>query len=210
MNETSISPEQGAVESTPKLSLMARLGVRLARAVQHPAAPMAFGAVVIGGALLFFANHQGWLKGGALVGRTSGFVVFDPVRFVNSQRAAASLLAARPDADLSLTITQVAKQAEQVIQEEAGGAIVLIKQAVVVPDALPDITDAVLNRFGLPTNVPTVSTNPGKVLLENLAPTDSVLSTERLRDDYRQELQQRSAAAAAAAEKAASQQDVLP
>ncbi|WP_144267678.1 hypothetical protein, partial [Comamonas thiooxydans] len=98
-------------------------------------------------------------------------VLFDPVKFMNSQRAAASILLSTPDADLALTMTQVASQAEAVIKEEADGAIILIKQAVVLPAGIPDITDRVLKRFGLSTTVPTVNTVKLDSLA-NVAPTD--------------------------------------
>lgn len=109
-------------------------------------------------------------------------VVFDPVRFMNAQRAAASILAMRPSADLALTMTQVAKQAEAVIKEKADGALVLIKQSVVIPEGIPDITDEVLVHFGLPTAVPTVDISiEGAV--EELAPTTSMFSIGKQAED---------------------------
>jgi len=115
-------------------------------------------------------------------------VSFDPVKFINAQRAAASILATRPNADLALTMTQVANQAEAVIREEANGALVLIKQSLVLQEDVPDITDKVLRRFGLSTQVPTVSTNVyGERDLERYAPTDSALSSGRYQEDERLE-----------------------
>ncbi len=184
-----------------KLSLLSRLGM----ALSHPRAPLVAGGVVlalVGGFLLkqYFP---------ALGGKPN-IVVFDPVKFVNAQRAAASILAVSPSADLTLTMTQVAKQSEAVIKEEARGAVVLVKQSVVVPDDLPDITDKVLTRFGLPTKVPTVSTRPGALMLENIAPTDAAFGAGKLREDYRVELDNQAARLAQESAKQAKQTDVLP
>lgn len=181
-------------------------GSRLLNLLAHPKAPLIAGA-------LFFLG-LGWFVVDKLnvtlpsVGRPD-IVVFDPVRFQNAQRAAASILAANPSADISLTLTQVAKHAESVIKEEAGGSVVLVKQAVVVPDNLPDITDAVLERFGLPTSVPTIRTSIGDDI-ESVAPSDSVFSDGKLREDYRLELQQRTQAIQAEQQTKTQQQQVLP
>ena len=136
-----------------------------------------------------------FLAGGLLsvgTGKSSGLtfspfvgqrvVVFDPVRFMNAQRAAASILAMRPSADLALTMTQVAKQAEAVIRDKADGALVLIKQSVVLTDGIRDITDEVLLHFGLPTAVPTLSTSV-EVAVEELAPTTRMFSVGKQAED---------------------------
>ena len=159
--------------------------------LSHPNTPIIAGVLFVGALAVFGLNKSGY-RLSALTGRPN-IVVFDPVRFANSQRATASLLASMPSANLSFTLTQVAKQAEAVILEEAHGSVVLVKQAVVVPVGLEDITDAVLNRFGLPTNVPTVTIRPGESAVD-VAPTDSMFSTGKLREDYRLELQRRSGA----------------
>ncbi|GBG14414.1 glucose-6-phosphate isomerase [Novimethylophilus kurashikiensis] len=172
----------------------------------HPKAPLVVGVAMVVG-LAGFVMHR--MHVSLPIGRPA-IVVFDPVRFVNAQRAAASILASNPSADMTLTLTQVAKQSEAVIREEAHGAVVLVKQAVVVPDDVPDITDAVLERFGLPTSVPTVSTQPSKIMLENVAPTDSSLSVGKLREDYRLELQQRSQQLLADDNKRNKQEQALP
>lgn len=138
-------------------------------------------------------------------------VLFDPVKFTNAQRAAVSLLQMNQNADLALTMTQVARHAEAVIREEAKGAIVLVRQTVVAPGDLVDITDAVLTRFGLSTNVPTVTTNPGEAAsLEQLAPTDSAFSSGKLREDYLLQLGERNARAAEVQQSQDSQTKILP
>lgn len=186
-------PGQDAQAPLPEVpaappSRLNKLTLRLARWVSHPKAPFVAAGVLLLAVAGAWFQHNG--AGMPLIGRPA-IVVFDPVKFVNAQRAAASILALSPSADMSLTLTQVAKQSEAVIREEARGAVVLVKQSVVVPDDLPDITDAVLQRFGLPTTVPTVSTKPGALSLESVAPTDSAFSAGKLREDYRLELQQR-------------------
>lgn len=161
---------------------------RLARWASHPKAPL-----VAGGALLLTVTIIGFELSGQHLpsfGKPA-IVVFDPIKFINAQRAAASFMAASPSADTAFTMTQVARQAEAVIREEAHGAIVLVKQTVVVAEDLPDITDAVLRRFGLSTAVPTVHTKPGALSLESIAPTDSSFSAGKLSEDYRMDLQQR-------------------
>lgn len=113
-------------------------------------------------------------------GSSPGIVTFDPVKFLNAQRAAASILAANPNADLALTITQVATKTDAVIAQHAGGAVVVVRQAVISGTAR-DITDDVLRDFGLPTNVPTITTNTtrsAKNALSDLAPSDLGFSSE--------------------------------
>jgi len=182
----------------------ATLAARALGLLAHPSAPFWAAAILI-------AAVAGFLGTKLLprIGGNQNVVVFDPVRFINAQRAAASILSTQPNADLALTMTQVAKQAEAVILEEADGAVVLVKQAVVVPSNLRDITDDVLNRFNLPTNVPTVTTNP-VLSLENVAPTDSSLSSGAIREDYRMELEKRSAEAARTEAKKSAHEQMVP
>ncbi|MBK3779951.1 hypothetical protein G3A43_06760 [Paraburkholderia aspalathi] len=201
--QSALTGEQGARSSVADEAAVAPSGW-FARILSHRAAPVVAGVVFLAGAALFAARQYIPSIG------TPSIVVFDPVKFANAQRAAASILAVSPSADLTLTMTQVAKGAEGVIREEAHGSIVLVKQAVVTPEGIPDITDAVLKRFGLPTNVPTVSTDPTKLSLESLAPTDSSFSPGKQAEDYRMELQQKDIQAAQAAAKQTSQTNVLP
>jgi hypothetical protein len=132
------------------------------------------------------------------------------VRFTNAQRAAASIMAVSPNADVALTLTQVAKQAEVVIREEANGAVIIVKQAIVAPEDIPDITDAVLVRFGLPTNAPTITTDLRAEGLEDIAPTDSAFSQGKLREDYRLELEEKRERLKDQQARAAGQANVLP
>ncbi len=181
---------------------------RLAAALAHPRAPLVAGAVV---ALALGAGALGVRGPATLPFQRPDIVLFDPVRFTNAQRAAASILAVSPSADLSLTLTQVAKRAEDVIREEAHGAVVLVKQTVVAPVGIPDITDAVLDRFGLPKNVPTVTVRPGdSEAIENVAPSDNAFSSGQLREDYRLELEGRRSRLAADQDKKDNQAKVLP
>lgn len=182
---------------------------RLAGVLANPKAPYWAGAAVlaVAGAV---ALH---LKAPAISLNPFGgpaIVMFDPVRFTNSQRAAASIMAVSPNADTSLMLTQVAKQAQLVIREEAHGAVVVVKQAIVAPEGIPDITDAVLERFGLPLNVPTITTNVESESLESIAPTDSSFSQGKLREDYRLELETKRARLSEQQNREAGQANILP
>jgi hypothetical protein len=77
-------------------------------------------------------------------------VTLDVVKLANAERALASKLWNKNAIDL----TSISKRTRQVIQQYAGGRLVIIKQAT-VGSHLPDITDDVLRGLGLPTNVPT-------------------------------------------------------
>jgi hypothetical protein len=201
-------PESSPQETEAAFSQKPTLKERISGLLTHPKAPYWFGTavLVVAGAVAFH------LKGP--VAHLSPFgasiVTFDPVRFNNAQRAAASILIMRPDADAALTMTQVAKQAENVIREEAHGAVVLVRQTVVAPDGIPDITEAVLNRFGLPTNVPTITTDVKLDALEDVAPTDSAFSSGKLREDYRLELEAKRAKLAEKQAKDTGQANILP
>ena len=136
-------------------------------------------------------------------------VVFDPVKFLNAQRAAASIMATNPNAELSLTLTQVAKQAEEVIAEEANGALVLVRQAVVGANQYTDITDQVLLRFGLETNVPTITIKQG-LSMGDIAPTDMSMGSGQIREDYRMELNAKASDMRESVKKSGSQLDIVP
>lgn len=202
-------PAPAALELTPVAETPVQepvSGSWIGNLLSHPKAPLVAGALFL---LVAGAIAASRMNVSLPVLGSPDIVVFDPVRFQNAQRAAASILAANPSADISLTLTQVAKHAEAVIKEESGGAVVLVKQAVVAPDGIPDITDAVLERFGLPTSVPTVRVSLGEDL-QSVAPTDSAFSDGKLREDYRLELQQRTLAIQADAQKKSQQEQAIP
>lgn len=179
---------------------------RLADAFSNPKAPLIAGGVL---ALILAGVGLSHAKLPFHMGRPD-VVVFDPVKFLNAQRAAASILISSPNADLSLTLTQVAKQAEGTIRDEARGAIVLVKQSVVLSSDLPDITDAVLTRFGLPTDVPTVTIKPSQMALQQLAPTDNAFSAGKLNEDYVLELSKRTERIQAENQKNDAHKEMLP
>lgn len=198
-------PETAAPAIAPSPTILARAK----RLVAHPNTPMVVGAVLLGALGLVALNKLAPAVRSA-VGLAPGIVVFDPVRFVNSQRAAASIMALTPNADTALTLTQVAKQAEAVIKEEAHGAVVLVRQAVVVPGDLTDITERVLERFGLPTTVPTINASASTMSLESVAPTDNAFTSGKLREDYRMELELKSGAAADERARSDNQTKIVP
>ena len=93
----------------------------------------------------------------AATGGRVDIVSFDIIKFTNSQRAVASTFI-KPNADIGQAnelLLKLPERARAVIKEIAGaGTLVVIKQAV-VQGQTRDITDEVLGKLGLPTNVPT-------------------------------------------------------
>lgn len=107
---------------------------------------------------------------------TPSVVAFDVTRLANAQRAIAAGLLDQ-DSDAILTLSRIGRESEAAIRDVAGpGTVVLVKQAIVAGE-IPDITDAVLTRLGLPTNVPTV--DPMRYLTD-VAPTELSISASRL------------------------------
>lgn len=97
-------------------------------------------------------------------------VSFDVVKYTNAQRAVASTFLKR-DGDVAGAnelLLNLPERARKTISEVAGdGTLVVVKQAV-IEGTTRDITDEVLTRLGLPTEVPTADA-PDYVL--NTAPT---------------------------------------
>ncbi len=93
---------------------------------------------------------------GAAPGMT-GVVSFDVIKYTNAQRAVASSFI-KPGSDVSqsseLLLNLPARTREAISASAGAGTLVVIKQAV-VQGQMSDITDDVLKRLGLPTNVPT-------------------------------------------------------
>jgi hypothetical protein len=96
-------------------------------------------------------------------------VVFDVVKYANAQRALASkFLTGKGVEEVAPLLMDVSKRTRSVIHAVAGpNTVVVIRQAVVQGE-MRDITDEVLTRLGLPTNVPTA--DPTRHVLE-MAPT---------------------------------------
>lgn len=179
----------------------------LTRWFSHPKAPaivLTLSLAVLGGVLFKDKLNLNLFNFGA-----PSIVVFDPVKFLNAQRATAASLMTSPNADMSLALTQVAKQAENVIKEESEGSLVLVKQAVVGASQYTDITDRVLLRFGLPTGVPTITTS-SNLSLGDIAPTDHAFGELQAAEDYKLELLERNKEIKAAADKAGNQIDIVP
>ena len=97
-------------------------------------------------------------------------VTFDVVKYVNAERAMADKMFGKNDvAAIAPSLLNISKHTRAVIREVAGPhTIVVIRQAI-VQGQTNDITDAVLSKLGLPTNVPT--SDPTKYALD-LAPTE--------------------------------------
>lgn len=97
-------------------------------------------------------------------------VVFDVIKYANSQRAVASKFVIGKDAvdEAAPLLLDVSQRTRDVIREVAGAnTLVVIRQAVVQGE-MRDITDEVLERLGMPVDVPT--TDPTKYVLD-IAPT---------------------------------------
>lgn len=94
---------------------------------------------------------------GAGAGQPPAVVSFDIIKFMNSQRAVASAFLG-PNQDFSAAseaLHRLPERTRAAIAEAAGeGVLVIVKQAV-VQGQTRDITDDVLRRLGLPTDVPT-------------------------------------------------------
>ncbi len=99
-------------------------------------------------------------------------VTFDVTKFVNAERAIASNLLTKHGAaaeNATVVLARVSKMVQSVVREEAGpGTLVLIRQGVVARN-VPDITDKVLRKLGLPTKV--VTQSPERYA-DEIAPTD--------------------------------------
>lgn len=97
-------------------------------------------------------------------------VSFDVVKYTNSQRAVASSFL-KPGADVAQVnevLLNLPQRTRAAIEEVAGaGTLVVIKQAV-VQGQTEDITDAVLKKLSMPTNVPTAD---GPAAAIDFAPT---------------------------------------
>ena len=96
-------------------------------------------------------------------------VVFDIIKYANAQRAVASrFLGSKNTEEVAPILMEVSKKTRDTIREVAGtNTLVVIRQAVVLGETR-DITDEVLKRLGLPTDVPTA--DPTRHALD-VAPT---------------------------------------
>ena len=97
-------------------------------------------------------------------------VAFDVIKYANSQRAVASkfIVNERAAEEAAPLLLDLSKRTREVIAEVAGpGTLVVLRQSVVQGE-LADITDEVLTRLNLPTDVPTA--DPSKLVID-IAPT---------------------------------------
>jgi hypothetical protein len=90
-----------------------------------------------------------------LPGSSANVVTFDMHKFLNAQRHVADKLLASKQNEIDVLFMQkeVSRRVKSVIEEIADGAQVMSKQVFVLEGTVPDITDAVLVRLGLPINV---------------------------------------------------------
>lgn len=108
------------------------------------------------------------VPGGASVNLNA--VTFDVVKFSNAQRAVASAFIKR-DSDIAQAndlLLGLSDRTRETIEDVAGrGTVVLVKQSV-AQGVERDITDEVLKRLGLPTDLPT---NDAAAYTLDVAPT---------------------------------------
>jgi|SRR5690554_318667 len=106
-------------------------------------------------------------KGGQHL-KNSDYVTFDTVKYVNSRREMTARLLGENEAQKQEAIsvlTSVEKSTRPAIEKHAKGKIVIVKQALVLNEQVPDITDAVLLELGLPTTSLTINPqDPAKIL----------------------------------------------
>ena len=97
-------------------------------------------------------------------------VTFDVVKYVNAERAIADKMFGKNDpAAVAPSLLEISKKTRAVIREVAGPHTLVVIQQAIVQGQADDITNQVLERLGLPTNVPTSS--PVNYAL-NFAPTE--------------------------------------
>lgn len=96
------------------------------------------------------------------------YVTFDTVKFVSSRREMTTRLLGDSEQQKQEAISVLArvdKNTQVVLDKYAKGKIVIVKQALVLDNQVPDITDAVLEELGLPTNITSVAPQqPQKIL----------------------------------------------
>jgi hypothetical protein len=123
---------------------------------------------ILGGFLGLWINNTT----GILPSPPPKVVTFDITKFINAERAIASNLLSKNRSaaeNATVVLARVSKMVQGVIREEAGpGTLILVRQGVVASN-VPDITNKVLRKLGLPTHVPTQS--PEKYAVE-IAPTE--------------------------------------
>lgn len=89
----------------------------------------------------------------------NGFVTFDTVKYINARRQMVTQLLGKNDAKKQEAISVLAgvqKTTMPLIKKIADGRLVIVKQALVIDGQVPDITDQVLKKLGLPVNAATV------------------------------------------------------
>ena len=96
-------------------------------------------------------------------------VVFDIIKYTNAQRAVASkFLGGKNSEEAAPLLIEVGKRTRATITEVAGpGTLVVIRQSILQGEGR-DITDEVLKKLGLPTDVPTA--DPARYAMD-VAPT---------------------------------------
>lgn len=132
----------------------------------HTLAPFLIGTVLV--SVLVVIALMRFMPG---VGAGGSVASFDVIKYTNAQRAVASSFLGK-NADIGGTneilLNMPARTREAIASVAGPGTLVVIKQAV-VQGQTADITDEVLTKLGLPTNVPTADATA--YVMDNYAPT---------------------------------------
>ena len=99
---------------------------------------------------------------GHIVSANSGFVTVNLTRIINAQRMLVIRSSSHDNAGWIAQAGDASKRLKVVIDKVAAGRPVLISQAVV--SGTVDITPEVLQRLGLPVNVPDITPTKAQIL----------------------------------------------
>lgn len=121
------------------------------------------------------------------------FVTFDTAKYINSKREmTARLLGSNEQQNEIINVlARVEKSTMEILKKHAGNNIVLVKQALVLDDQVPDITAKVLADLGLPVNAPTVQPQRPGEIQSNFSNSDDYLYGKELNQKVLDTLQRR-------------------
>ena len=102
--------------------------------------------------------YQRYLGGGGLK-----VVTIDVIKVNNAQRKVLGDARAKGQRGRQLELLSVSRTLDKAVREIAGGKTVLVRQAI-VGGVYPDITDEVLRRIGLPTDVSSDAPDAGPMM----------------------------------------------
>ncbi len=148
---------------------------------------------IMGGLVFLGLSWAAWTFAPQILSALPGsgghnMVTVDVVRIVNAQRKMMSSTLIQSNEESVRTVAYAGRNATQVIQDVAGpNTIVLVKQSVVTSTAdIQDITDAVLKRLGLDTDMSSIEAVPSEHYFKG-----NEYSTSKLPDLFEDDLEKR-------------------